>query len=94
MHRFHLVHLDLKPPNIMFSPSLSRSVFIDFGFSRIIKENIGETSSTKFVGSYSFCSENMKKCLLKRETENRVNLYYNDLFGLIQSIKILSAIDE
>lgn len=37
MHNFHIVHLDIKPDNIAFSPSLNKPIFIDFGFSSVIK---------------------------------------------------------
>jgi serine/threonine protein kinase len=29
--------MDIKPQNIMFSPSASEVIFIDFGFSRFLK---------------------------------------------------------
>ena len=33
MHQHHIVHFDIKPDNIMFSPHFKKPVFIDFGFS-------------------------------------------------------------
>ena len=41
MHKLHIVHQDIKPENIMYSLSYNRPVFIDFGLSRIIDEEIG-----------------------------------------------------
>ena len=40
MHKFGLVHLDLKPANIMFkSKDLKEIVLVDFGISNFFKEN-------------------------------------------------------
>lgn len=41
LHAFNIVHLDIKPENIAFSPAYNEYVFIDFGLSRIIKEGKG-----------------------------------------------------
>jgi serine/threonine protein kinase len=41
MHQLRIVHLDIKPENIMLSPSFRKPVFIDFGFSSLIEEQIG-----------------------------------------------------
>ena len=37
LHNFSVVHVDIKPENIMFSPTSEELVFIDFGFSRVLK---------------------------------------------------------
>lgn len=36
LHKLSIVHQDIKPENIMYSPSFDRAIFIDFGLSRII----------------------------------------------------------
>jgi serine/threonine protein kinase len=36
LHQNHIVHFDIKPENICFSPSLNKYVFIDFGLSEVI----------------------------------------------------------
>ena len=41
MHHLHLVHRDIKPENIMLSSSFKKLVYIDFGLSTFIKEEIG-----------------------------------------------------
>ena len=79
------MHQDIKPENIMFSPSLKRLVFIDFGLSELVKENPGTKSWTLFSGSLNYCSKEMKSCFNKK-TSNQVDLYYNDLCALEGSI--------
>ena len=39
MHALNLVHLDIKPANIAFSPQFDRWVFLDFGYTQFIKED-------------------------------------------------------
>ena len=41
LHRLKIVHQDIKPDNIMFSPYKKKMVFVDFGLSRIIEEELG-----------------------------------------------------
>ena len=36
LHKLHVVHQDIKPNNIMYSPFYDKAVFIDFGLSKII----------------------------------------------------------
>ncbi len=31
MHMLQIVHRDIKPQNIMYSPAYNKNVFIDFG---------------------------------------------------------------
>lgn len=35
MHKMNITHNDIKPQNIVYSPSLKKLVFIDFGLSEI-----------------------------------------------------------
>jgi serine/threonine protein kinase len=37
MHSLNICHIDIKPMNIMFSSHRKKAVFIDFGFSKILK---------------------------------------------------------
>lgn len=64
MHRLHLVHQDIKPENIMYSPSHKRMVFIDFGLSTFINEEIGEKTKSSFVGNPLHCSSEMMKAYI------------------------------
>lgn len=41
MHELKIIHGDIKPLNIMWSPEYSRNVFVDFGLSTFLEENIG-----------------------------------------------------
>ena len=41
LHHFKIMHLDINPQNVMFSPSLQKIEFIDYGYSKIIAEDIG-----------------------------------------------------
>ena len=61
MHKFNLVHRDIKPENIMYSPKFDRMVFIDFGLSTFIQEEIGNKTMTEFVGNIHYCGPEMWK---------------------------------
>ena len=78
--------MDIKPDNIMFSPSHQRMVFIDFGLSRLIAEEIGFKEITGFRGSLHYCSNEMKTCFLE-DKEMAVDLYYNDFYCLKKSVE-------
>lgn len=49
----------------MFSPKFNKFVFIDFGLSKILKQNIGEKTLTYYFGTYNYVSEEMKKLFRK-----------------------------
>jgi serine/threonine protein kinase len=59
LHRFKIIHRDINPSNIMFSPKRNSLVFIDFGFSLIVPEDQGFKSSTTFHGTPAFVSREM-----------------------------------
>jgi serine/threonine protein kinase len=61
MHRLGFLHRDIKPNNIMHSNAYHKFVFIDFGISEFRKEKPGDLIKTHFKGTYSFCTEEMKK---------------------------------
>ena len=56
LHAFKIIHCDIKPDNIMFSPSYKKNVFIDFGLSQIIEESAGPQSLSNFRGSPQYSS--------------------------------------
>lgn len=84
MHRHKIVHMDIKPSNLMWSPSLNKPVFIDFGLTDIIAEECGMKTKTKFKGTICFMSAEMKK--LYFGNTGWVDLYYNDLLGFQKSL--------
>jgi serine/threonine protein kinase len=86
MHSLKICHMDVSPKNIMYSPTFEKWVFIDFGLSRIVKENINEKSFTGFCGTYEFCSSDMAS-LFRKDSVGWVNLYLNDVWGLKESLK-------
>ncbi len=57
LHSFGVIHHDIKNYNIAFSNEFSRFVFIDFGLSKIIQEDLSYKSFTTFSGTPNFCSE-------------------------------------
>lgn len=59
MHMLKIVHRDVKPSNIMYSPTFKKHVFIDFGCTDGLKESLGMRSLTKFTGATGYCSDEM-----------------------------------
>ena len=79
MHRFGVVHLDINPENIMWSPSKNKPVFIDFGFSDVVREECGFKTLTSFHGTPTYASREMLKLFSLEYKEGYVDLFYNDL---------------
>ena len=86
MHSLSILHRDIKPTNIMYSPSYGKYVLIDFGISKYTNERPGEKMFTSFAGTYSYCSEEMKR-LFTHHYSSYVDLYFNDAYGLETSIQ-------
>ena len=74
MHSLHIIHGDIKPDNVMFSPSLKKFVFVDFGVSRIIEEEKGEKTFTDYFGTPKYSSEEMLLLSIMKK-EGKVDLY-------------------
>ena len=85
LHKLKIVHQDIKPENIMFSPSKKKGVFIDFGLSKLLAEIVGHQTLTNYVGSINYCCEEMTHCF-KSKKKGMVDLYYNDFYCLRGSI--------
>lgn len=89
LHSMGFVHLDIKPENMMFSPTFAKYVLIDFGLSRLIAQKVGEKTLTSFAGSLKYCSEAMRKVYLCG-SKGYVDLYHNDAICLLRSLQIVS----
>lgn len=69
-HKQRIVHLDIKPPNIMMVPGSddddSRSRLIpmltDFGVARVIEENLTVTESSVMIGTPLYMAPEQAKC--------------------------------
>lgn len=76
--------------NICFSLAFSSLVFIDFGMSRIVKEEFGFKSLTKYRGTLSHCGDEMTNLFEKNTSDiHYVDLYYNDMIGLKKTFENL-----
>jgi serine/threonine protein kinase len=86
LHTLKIVHLDIKPENISFSLALNEPVFLDFGFSDILDEDIGMKTQTFFVGTIGYNSPEMMECY-NHQCSSFVDVYYNDVYALDKSIQ-------
>lgn len=86
LHSFQIVHCDIKPDNIMWSPAYRKFVFIDFGLSYCESQRPGFLSHTCYIGTYNFCCPDMQRLCISRST-GLVDIYFNDYYCLAQSIK-------
>lgn len=80
MHSLGIIHGDIKSENIMWSPTYHKNVFIDFGFTKMLNEQIGQRTKTAFFGTMGYCGDEMKSILYK-SGGGHVDLYYNDVIG-------------
>ena len=48
----------------MYSPDYDRPVFIDFGLSRLVEEDVGFRTMTNYIGSMEYWSPEMGKCYI------------------------------
>ena len=85
LHSIKFVHKDIKPSNILYSPSANRFVLADFGIANSIQETVSQKTRTYFEGSLEHVSPEMK-LLHSDDKQNKklgfVNMYLNDLHGL------------
>ena len=86
MHSLKMVHRDIKEPNIGWSEEFGRWVFLDFGFSTMLRQSIGQKTYTKFIGTFKYTYDELQK-LYYFERGDEVDFYYNDIYGLERSIK-------
>ena len=86
LHKFNVVHMDIKPENIMFSKHFNKAVFIDFGLSEITNAPIGSEKLVSFKGTPDYCCPEMATAFSSDEKQF-VDLYYNDVYCLLKSIR-------
>ena len=90
MHSLGIVHMDIKPENIGWSNEFKKWVFLDFGLARFLNAKIGQKSETGFIGTFNYASQEMKQ-LYRLQKKGFVDLYYNDLFSLEESLKNIQS---
>ena len=59
MRQLHLIHADIKPDNILYSPGWKKIVLIDFGLAMFIKQSVDETRQMRFIGTPKFAGKEM-----------------------------------
>ena len=93
MHALKMVHRDIKDKNVAWSHHFQRWVFIDFGFATVLKEKIGEKSTSRFIGTYRCTTPELQR-LYFLKNPGEVDFYYNDLYGLRRVIRSLKADEQ
>lgn len=84
MHHLHIIHYDIKPENIVYSKAFGKFVFIDFGLSEVVEEELGFKTLGGFRGTPNYCSPEMFALMM--EPFCYVDLYYNDAYSLSISL--------
>lgn len=87
LHRHKVMHMDINPNNLMFSPRNNKIVFIDFGLSKVIREDCSYKTLTNFSGTPQYVSKEMLKLLSFDSVGDFIDLYYNDLVCLKNTSK-------
>lgn len=77
----------------MWSLLKKKFLFIDFGMTCIIAEPIGIESLRSFQGTHTYVIPEMKR-LYMLDSKGYVDLYYNDVFGLIKSFELHNHQEE
>lgn len=78
----------------MFSKSLNKAVFIDFGLSSIIEEDCGFETFTFFRGTPQFVCKEMLHLFSEDSPGGLVDLYFNDLTSYETTIKCFQKMAE
>ena len=77
MHLLQIINKDIKPQNILYSPSKKNLVFCDFGISSPIEEPQGSKSMVFKEGTLKYMSKEMRN--LPVGEAGLIDLYYNDM---------------
>lgn len=60
LHKNSFTHNDIKPDNIVYSPTLKSLVFIDYGLTTSNVQHLGLMKVETAKGSISYCCNEMK----------------------------------
>ena len=60
IHSLKVVHRDIKSGNVLYSNSLQKFIFCDFGLTNVVKEDIGYKTKMKFAGTYTFVTPELQ----------------------------------
>lgn len=93
LHSLKFIHLDIKPANLAYSNTFNKYVFIDFGLSILIEEDIGYKSFSNFIGTLAYCSEEMKKTFFLHKPK-LLDLYYNDAISLKNTLEVVKGLEN
>ena len=93
LRQLHLVHVDIKPGNILYSPGWRKIVLVDFGLATFIKESVEERRETYFIGTPHYAGKEMKE-LFEEKKSGFVNLYKNDYQMLLKTARRLFSVKE
>ena len=72
----------------MWSFEKSKYILIDFGLAEVVMNEVGFKNSTRFVGSYNYCSQEMKRGYFL-SSEILVDLYGNDIYGAKKTFQVM-----
>lgn len=89
MHLLKLIHKDVKPPNLMFSPSIKDLVMVDFGITMAIKEELGYLTKSYREGTFKYMSPDMQS--INKGQPEYIDLYYNDQWAICLSINYIQT---
>ena len=70
----------------MFSRHFNKIIFIDFGLSEITNAVIGCKKLVSFKGTLDYCCPEMAT-IFSLDEKQFVDLYYNDVYCLLKSIR-------
>ena len=87
MRQIGLIHGDIKPENIMYSPWQRKVVLVDFGLAKFVEQKLLGKTETWFRGTRGFVGEEMAAITYGNTVE--VNLFKNDMEMLAKTLRKL-----
>lgn len=86
MHRLGIFHFDIKPDNILYSPTRKKWIFIDYNLSSLKKVAYGNKIKVDFRGTLNYCYSEMFDLFRRKGERDYIDLFYNDAFSLNLSV--------